>query len=104
MYAVIQAGGKQYRVTEGDLIKLDRLKGNPGDAIEFTEVIMLENNGQLKVKKSDVKGIKVTGKIVSKTQGKKIRVFRYRRRKNTMKTKGSRPQHTTVSIEKIVTA
>lgn len=104
MYAVIQTGGKQYRVSEGDVIKVDRLKGNPGDAIEFTRVLMLENNGQLRVKQGDVKGIKVTGKIIAKTQGKKIRVFRYRRRKNTMRTKGSRPKHTTVSIEKIVTA
>ena len=104
MYAVIQAGGKQYKVSEGDIITLDRLKGNPGDPIEFSQVIMLENNGQLRVKKSEVKGVKVTGKIVAKTKGKKIRVFRYRRRKNTMKTKGSRPQFTTVSIEKIVTA
>jgi large subunit ribosomal protein L21 len=101
MYAVIQASGKQYRVSEGDVITVDRLKGNPGDPIEFTQVLMLENNGQLQVKKSDVKGVKVTGKIVGKTQGKKIRVFRYRRRKNTMKTKGSRAKHTTVSIEKI---
>src|SRR5258708_3310654 len=104
MYAVIQAGGKQYKVSEGDVITVNRLKGNPGDAIEFSQVVMLENNGQLRVKQSEVKGVKVTGKIVAKTKGKKIRVFRYRRRKNTMKTKGSRPQFTTVSIEKIVTA
>ena len=103
MYAVIQAGGKQYRVSEGDVITVNRLKGNPGDPVEFTHVVMLENNGQLRVKKGDIQGIKVTGKILSKTQGKKIRVFRYRRRKNTMKTKGSRPKQTKVSIEKILT-
>ncbi len=104
MYAVIQAGGKQYRVSEGDVITVNRLKGNPGDPIEFTQVVLLENNGQLRVKKAEIKGIKVTGKIVGQTQGKKIRVFRYRRRKNTMRTKGSRPKITTVSIEKILTA
>lgn len=103
MYAVIQTGGKQYRVSEGDIITVDRLKGNPGDPIEFSHIVMLENNGQLRFKKSEVQGIKVQGKIVSKTQGKKIRVFRYRRRKNTMKTKGSRPKQTKVSIEKIMT-
>lgn len=102
MYAVIQTSGKQYRVSEGDVIKVDRLKGNPGDPIQFTEVVMLENNGQLRVKKTDVSGVKVTGKILGMMQGKKIRVFRYRRRKNTMKTKGSRPKYTTVSIEKIL--
>jgi large subunit ribosomal protein L21 len=104
MYAVIQAGGKQYRVSEGDVITINRLKGNPGDAVEFTQVVLLENNGQLKAKQSEVKGSKVTGKIIGKTQGKKIRVFRYKRRKNTMRTKGSRPKYTTVSIDKILTA
>ncbi len=104
MYAVIQAGGRQYKVSEGDVITLDRLKGNPGDAIEFTQVLLLENNGQLRAGKNEIKGAKVTGKIMGNSQGKKIRVFRYRRRKNTMKTKGSRPKHTSVSILKIVTA
>lgn len=104
MYAVIQTGGKQYRVSEGDVIKIDRLKGNPGDSVEFAHVVMLENNGQLRVQKSEVKSIKVKGKILGATQGKKIRVFRYRRRKNTMRTKGSRPKYTTVSIENIFTA
>jgi len=104
MYAVIKTGGKQYRVSEGDVITVNRLKGNPGDPIEFSQVLLLENNGQLRVQKSEVKSIKVTGKIIGATQGKKIRVFRYRRRKNTMKTKGSRPKLTTVSIEKIQTA
>lgn len=104
MYAVIQTGGKQYRVSEGDVITVNRLKGNPGDSIEFADIVLLENNGQLRVQKSEVKSIKVTGKIIAATQGKKIRVFRYRRRKNTMRTKGSRPKYTTVSIEKILTA
>jgi large subunit ribosomal protein L21 len=104
MYAVIQAGGKQYKVSEGDLITVNRLKGNPGDVIEFEKVLMLDNNGQLKVKKSEIGAAKVTGKIVNKKAGKKIRVFRYRRRKNTMRTKGSRSKLTTVSIEKITIA
>jgi large subunit ribosomal protein L21 len=104
MYAVIQAGGKQYRVSEGDVITVNRLKGDPGDPVEFHQVLLLESDGQLKSKKSETKNLKVVGKIVAKPQGKKIRVFRFRRRKNTMRTKGSRPKYTTVSIEKILTA
>jgi large subunit ribosomal protein L21 len=104
MYAVIQTSGKQYKVAEGDVIQVDRMQGNPGDAVEFTQVLLLETNGQLKAGRAEVKGAKVTGKILGNTQGKKIRVFRYRRRKNTMRTKGSRPKHTKVSITKIVTA
>ena len=104
MYAVIKTSGKQYRVAEGDVITVNRVKGNPGDAVEFNQVILLEKNGQFFLKQSEMKGAKVIGKILTKTQGKKIRVFRYRRRKNTMKTKGSRPKLTSVSIEKIETA
>jgi large subunit ribosomal protein L21 len=104
MYAVIQAGGKQYRVAEGDVIKVNRLGGNPGDAIEFSEVLLLEHNGKLSISQAEVKKAKVQGKILVNTMGKKIRVFRYRRRKNTMKTKGSRPKFTSVSIEKIIQA
>jgi large subunit ribosomal protein L21 len=104
MYAVIQAGGRQYKVSEGDIIRLDRVKGNPGDPIEFKQILMLENQGQILAKKSEIKAAKVTGKILANSQGKKIRVFRYRRRKNTMRTKGSRPKFTSVSIEKIMTA
>jgi|ERR1700722_7175825 large subunit ribosomal protein L21 len=104
MYAVIQTGGKQYRVSEGDVITVDRVQGDPGDPIVFNKVILLENAGQLQVVSTEMKNAKVTGKIVANKQGKKIRVFRYRRRKNTMKTKGSRPKYTSISIEKITTA
>jgi len=104
MYAVIQAGGRQYKVAEGDVIQVDRMKGNPGDAVEFTQVLLLETNGHLKAGRNEIKGAKVTGKILANSQGKKIRVFRYRRRKNTMRTKGSRPKHTKVSITKITAA
>jgi large subunit ribosomal protein L21 len=102
MYAVIQTGGKQYRVSEGDVIEVSLLGGNPGDAIEFTQVLLLENEGNLKVKKQELSGSKVVGKIMAHKKGKKIRVFRYKRRKNTMRTKGSRPKYTNVSIEKIL--
>ncbi len=102
MYAVIAAGGKQYRVSEGDVIQVNRLKGNPGDAVEFRLVGLQMDGGQLLAKRADVEKAKVTGKIVAETKGKKIRVFRYKRRKNTMKTKGSRPKFSKVSIEKII--
>jgi large subunit ribosomal protein L21 len=102
MYAVIQTGGKQYRVSEGDVIEVSLMEGNSGDAVEFTQVLLLEQEGNLKVKKQDLGGSKVVGKIMGNKKGKKIRVFRYKKRKNTMRTKGSRAQYTTVSIEKIV--
>jgi large subunit ribosomal protein L21 len=104
MYAVIQAGGRQYKVSEGDVIQVDRMSGKPGDPVEFKQVLLLENDGKLRAGRDEVKGAKVVGKILGNSQGKKIRVFRFRRRKNTMRTKGSRPKHTKVSITGIVTA
>lgn len=104
MYAVIRTSGKQYRVSEGDVITVDRVQGEPGDPIVFSQVILLEDAGKLQVSSAEVKNAKVTGKILANKSGKKIRVFRYRRRKNTMKTKGSRPKYTSVAIEKITTA
>jgi large subunit ribosomal protein L21 len=104
MYAVIQTAGRQYRVAEGDVITVDRIEGKPGEAVEFTQVLLLEREGRVSARPAEIRGSRVTGKIVAGARGKKIRVFRYRRRKNTMRTKGSRSKQTLVSIEKILTA
>lgn len=100
MYAVIQASGRQYRVVEGDVIVLNRQAGKAGDAIEFSKVVLVENDGNIRVGES-VKTAKVTGKILSQAALKKVRTYRFRKHKNTQKTVGHRPQVTRVAIEKI---
>jgi large subunit ribosomal protein L21 len=100
MYAVIKASGRQYRVAEGDVITLQRQVGQPGDGVEFADVMLVENEGNIQVGQA-VKSAKVTGKILDQTKGKKIRYYRFKRRKNTQKTVGHRPKTTKVTIEKI---
>jgi large subunit ribosomal protein L21 len=104
MYAVIKASGRQYRVAEGDVISVYGFEGKPGDAIEFAEVLLLEKDGQLKAGQKETAGIKVQGRVVGHKKGEKIRVYRFRKRKNVSRTKGSRQQFTAVSIDKILTA
>ncbi len=100
MYAVIQASGRQYRVAEGDVIVLQRQAGKAGDSIEFPKVLLVGNDGNVRAGES-VKTAKVTGKILSQSSGRKVRVYRFRKHKNTQKTVGHRPKVTRVSIEKI---
>jgi large subunit ribosomal protein L21 len=104
MYAVIKASGRQYRVSEGDVITVFGFEGKPGDTVEFPEVILLEQDGQVKAGRKMNAGAKVQGRVVGHRRGEKIRVYRFRKRKNVSRTKGSRQNLTSVSIEKILTA
>jgi large subunit ribosomal protein L21 len=104
MYAVIKASGRQYRVAEGDVITVYGCEGKPGDAIEFAEVILVEKDGQVKAGQRENIGSKVQGRVVGHRKGEKIRVYRFRKRKNYGRTKGSRQHFTAITIDKIVTA
>jgi large subunit ribosomal protein L21 len=104
MYAVIKASGRQYRVAEGDVITVYGFEGKPGDAIQFPEVILVEKDGQLKAGMRENVGAMVQGRIVAHRKGEKIRVYRYRKRKNVSRTKGSRQHLTAIAIDKILTA
>ncbi len=104
MYAVIKASGRQYRVSEGDVITVYGFEGKPGDPIEFSEVIMVEKDGQIKAGAKQNTGAKVQGRVAAHRKGVKLRVYRFRRRKNWARTKGFRAQLTSVTIEKILTA
>ena len=104
MYAVIKASGRQYRVAEGDVISVYGYDKKPGESVVFSDVVMLENAGSVKAGAKETGGVKVQGRVTAHTKGEKIRVYRYRRRKNVSRTKGSRQQLTTITIEKILTA
>ena len=98
MYAVILAGGKQYRVCEGDVLDVELLKGNVGDKVEFP-VLMTADNGNV-VAGSDVKAV-ATAEIVSFVKAKKIIVFKYKAKKNERKKNGHRQSYTRVKIVSI---
>lgn len=99
MYAVIKTGGKQYRVSEGDTLQVEKLTGKPGDEISFDEVLLVAGGeGNAKVGKPIVAGAKVKARILSQERGPKVIVFKMRRRKNYRRKAGHRQPYTRVEI------
>lgn len=100
MYAVIQTGGKQYRVEPGQTVVVEKLPGNAGDQIAFDEVLLVSSGdgGKVTIGKPTVAGAKVTGQIVEQTLGEKLTVFKFRLRKNYVRKNGHRQELTAVKI------
>jgi large subunit ribosomal protein L21 len=98
MYAVIKTGGKQYRVSKDDVVTIEKLEGDAGKTIEFTEVLMVGEGASVKVGKPVVSGAKVTAELLEQTRGPKLIAFKKRRRKNSRRKKGHRQDLTTVRI------
>jgi len=97
MYAVIQTGGKQYRVTEGQNLFVERLPGNPGDKVNFDQVLLLGGEAP-KIGQPLVSGAIVSAEIVGHDRAKKIIVFKLRRRKNYRRKQGHRQPYTELKI------
>lgn len=98
MYAVIKSGGKQYRVQEGQTLKLEKLEVPTGDTIEFDEVLLVGNDDDVTVGAPLVDGAKVAAEVVSHGRGDKITIIKFRRRKHSMKRQGHRQWFTEVKI------
>ena len=101
MYAIIQTGGKQYRVSEGDVIVIEKLEAQAGETIAFEDVLTVVSEGSVKIGQPVVAGAKVTGTVVEHGKGKKIRIFKYKSKSNYRKRQGHRQPFTKVTIEKI---
>src|SRR5262249_46176962 len=97
-YAVIRSGGKQYRVSPGDTVRLEKLDGDPGTACAFDEVLLTASGGTVQVGKPLVAGVRVVGEIVRQEKAKKILVFKKKRRKNYRRRRGHRQQLTVVRV------
>ncbi len=100
MYAVVRSGGKQLRVSPGDVVDVELVSGEPGEQIELGEVLMVGGDTVV-VGKPTVAGAKVLAKIEGDSAGPKIRIFKYKRRKRYRLTKGHRQHFTRVRIESI---
>jgi large subunit ribosomal protein L21 len=96
-YAVIRSGGKQFRVSEGDVVRVPSLAGNPGDAVKFDDILLLQGDA-LKVGKDAIAGAAVEGEIVQHGLGEKLIVFKFRRRKRSRRKAGHRQKFTAVRI------
>lgn len=100
MYAIIATGGKQYKVSEGDVIKVEKLDAKVGESFTFDQVLIV-NNGEVKVGDPTVAGVSVEASVVSEGRGKKVIVYRYKRKSGYHKKNGHRQSYTEVKIEKI---
>lgn len=101
MYAVMKTGGKQQRVSPGDVLAIEKIEGNKGDLVVFDDVLMVADNGNIRVGTPIVEGAKVVGEIVGETKTAKIYVFKMKRRKGYHKKTGHRQKLTNIKIREI---
>ena len=101
MYAVIEACGKQYKVTKGDVVFFEKLDEEIDKKVTFDKVVLLSDEGKIEIGTPYVKGIKVEGKVVAHGKGKKIVVFKYKAKKNYRRKQGHRQPYTKVEITAI---
>ena len=98
MYAVIATGGKQYRVAEGDVVRLEKLLAEPGTAVEFDKVLVVGKGAEIKIGKPFVAGGKVMGTVQKHGKGDKVRIVKFRRRKHYLRQGTHRQPYTEVKI------
>ena len=98
MYAVIESGGKQHRVQEGEVLRLEKLEIATGENVDFDKVLMVADSGDVKVGAPYVEGSKVSGEVVSHGRGDKVRIIKFNRRKHHRKQMGHRQWFTEVKI------
>lgn len=102
MYAVIQTGGKQYRVQAGDTVSVESLDGAVGDKVQFDEVLLVSGDGSVAIGNPLLGGAKVMGEIVEHGLADKVVIFKFRRRKNYRLRRGHRQRYTSVKINEVV--
>lgn len=98
MYAVIESGGKQHRVEEGEVLRLEKLEAATGDTVSFDKVLMVGEGESVKIGEPYVKGSKVTAEVLDQARGNKVKIIKFRRRKHSRKQQGHRQWFTEVRI------
>src|SRR3972149_6933579 len=101
MYAVIRSGGKQYRITPGQTIRLEKVAGGGGEKIELGDVLLVENDGKIEVGSPVVPNVKIEATVLEHDRAKKIIVFKKKRKKQYRRTNGHRQDFTAVRIDGI---
>ena len=102
MYAIIETGAKQYRVEQGDVLRIERLDAQSGESVEVTNVLALSDDGGLLVGKPYVEGAKVVLRVLEHGKGKKILVFKYKPKKKYRRLRGHRQPYTEVAVDEII--
>ncbi|MDD2605808.1 MAG: 50S ribosomal protein L21 [Desulfobacterales bacterium] len=101
MYAIVETGGKQYKIQPGEVLRVEKLAGNVGDPVAFDKVLMLGTEDDVRIGNPLVDGARVTGRIVTQDKGRKIVIFKFKRRKGYRLKKGHRQLFTAVQIDAI---
>ncbi len=101
MYAIVRAGGHQYRVAPGDTIEVEKLEARPGTQVELPEVLMVSGDDGVKIGTPLVSGAKVLATVLSQTKGRKLIIFKYKAKKRYRRKKGHRQQLTRLAIKEI---
>jgi len=101
MYAVIESGGKQYRVEEGEAFDVELIKKDAGDKITFDEVLLLGNGDNIQVGQPTVKGASVTATVLGRTKGPKVVIFKYSKRSTYRRKTGHRQHYTRLRVDNI---
>lgn len=101
MYAIIATGGKQYKVTEGKSLKIEKLTAEVGSQVEFDQVLMLVDDEKIEIGTPYLANIKIVGEVVEQGRGEKIHILKFRRRKHYMRHQGHRQDFTEVKVKTI---
>lgn len=101
MYAVISSGGKQYRVSEGEVVRVEKLGVEAGSEVEFKDVLLVRTEDQALIGRPLVEGAAVSGVVERSAKGEKVLVFKYKKKKQYRRTRGHRQAYSDVRIDKI---
>lgn len=101
MYAIIAAGGKQYKVAKDDVLQIEKLEAEIGTTVEFDQVLMVANGEDIKIGAPYLSGAKVIGEVMDQDRGEKITIIKFRRRKHYMRKQGHRQYYTEIKISSI---
>ena len=102
MYAVVKTGGKEYRVSKGDLIRIEKLDGKAGDQVELKDILMVSKEGEVLVGTPLLANVVIKGEIVQEGKGKKVLTYKMKRRKNYRRFKGHRQTYTYLRVNDIL--
>jgi large subunit ribosomal protein L21 len=101
MYAVVKTGGKEYRVSKGDLVRVEKLDGKVGDRVELKDVLMVSQEGQVQVGAPYLANAVIMGEITQEIKGKKVLTYKMKKRKNYRRFKGHRQTYTYLKVNEI---
>jgi large subunit ribosomal protein L21 len=101
MYAVVKTGGREYRVSKGDLIRVEKLEGKVGDQVELKDVLMVSKEGEVRFGSPHLADVVIKGEIVQESKGEKVLTYKMKRRKNYRRFKGHRQTYTYLKVNDI---